>query len=198
MVAVFDPPVTVIVAVAVGGYFVYQKFNGNGQSTVRYVTSVATNGNIIVSVAGTGQVSVSNQVDIKPKASGQITYVGVTVGQEVKAGTSIAQIDASDALKSVRDAQANLESAKLSLDKFVQPPTELDLIQAQNNVEQAKQAKANAEDSLNKDYESGFNTVASTFLNLPTIMSGIDDILLADDFTNGQANMYYYSDAVEE
>ena len=102
----------VIVAVAVGGYFVYQKFNGNGQSTVRYVTSVATNGNIIVSVAGTGQVSVSNQVDIKPKASGQITYVGVTVGQEVKAGTSIAQIDASDALKSVRDAKANLESAK--------------------------------------------------------------------------------------
>src|SRR3989339_2266082 len=64
-------------------------FSSNG--AVRYATAQVQNGTLIVSISGSGQVSASNQVDVKPKASGDVVYIGVKNGQEVKAGTLIAQ-----------------------------------------------------------------------------------------------------------
>src|SRR3989344_6091789 len=99
------------------GYFAYKYFFGASIAT-RYISAQVERGTLIVSISGRGQVSASNQVDIKPKASGDVVYGGVKNGQEGKAGTLIAQIDARDAQKTVRDAEANLESAKLSLEKM--------------------------------------------------------------------------------
>ncbi|MEK7599117.1 MAG: biotin/lipoyl-binding protein, partial [Patescibacteria group bacterium] len=87
-----------------GGYWGYAKIFSASDS-VHYVPAEVKKGALIVSIAGSGQTSVFNQIDIKSKVSGEIVYVGVKNGWELKAGALIAQLDARDAQKAVRDAE---------------------------------------------------------------------------------------------
>ncbi len=181
----------VALVLIVVGYYGYTKIF-NSTSTVRYVSAQVQKGTLIVSVSGSGQVSASNQVDIKPKASGDVVYIGVKNGQEVKAGALIAQLDAADAQKAVRDAEANLESAKLSLEKLKKPADTLSTLQSENSLSQAKESKQNAEDDLKKAYDDGFNTIANAFLDLPTVMAGLDDTLFGYTIDRSSDNITWY------
>ncbi len=187
----------IAIALVAGSYFGYTKIFSDG-GIVRYATAQAQKGTLIVSLSGTGQVSVSNQVDIKPKASGDVVYVGVKNGQEVKAGALIAQLDARDAQKAVRDAETNLESAKLSLEKLKEPADTLSTLQAENALAQAQQSKQKAEEDLKKAYEDGFNTIANAFLDLPGVMAGLQDMLFSSTLGGGgQWNIDYYANIVQ-
>ena len=188
--------ITVIaLAICAGvGYFGYAKLTEAPVET-RYVLETVERGTLVVSVSGSGQVSVSDQVDIKPKASGDILAVNVVVGQEVKTGDVIARLDAGDALKSVRDAEANLETAQLSLERLNQPADELSIMQAENSLTQAQESKSQAEEDLVKAYDDGFNAVANAFLDLPNVISGLHDVLYGTDAgQGGQSNLDYFAD----
>ncbi len=142
----------VVVVVAVGCYLLFKK---TAVGVTRYVTSTVEKGSITTIVTGTGQVEASNTIDLKPKATGDIVYVGVLAGQTVRKGTLIASVDS-------RDAKAALESAKISLAKLTRQPDTLTLLQKEN--------------SLTKSYNDGWNTVSS-YLNDTTLMlSNLEDI----------------------
>ncbi|MDD5043165.1 MAG: efflux RND transporter periplasmic adaptor subunit [Patescibacteria group bacterium] len=188
--------VLIVALAAVGGYFGYKAYWGD-TAEVRYVLAAVTKGTLITSVFGSGQISASNQIDITPKISGDLVYVGVKTGEEVKTGTLIGQLDSKEAQKSVRDAESALESAKLSLEKLKKPADELSILQAENSLAQAKESKQKADDDLVKAYEDGFNDVANVFLDLPTVMSGLNDILFGNTFNKNQDNLDYFSDRVE-
>ncbi len=181
---------TVLVLIGLG-YWGYPALKGNN-GEVRYVLAAVAKGTLITSVSGSGQISVSQQVDIKAKSAGDLLYLNAKSGQEVKTGTLLAQLDASDAYKSIRDAEANLEAAKLSLEKLKQPADELSIMQAENTLLQAKESKENAEDDLKKAYDDGFNTVADAFLDLPTIMTGLENIFFNSTIENNQQNIDWY------
>jgi multidrug resistance efflux pump len=106
-----------------------------------------------------------------------VLSVNVIEGQTVKAGAVLAYLNARDVLKSVRDAQASLESAKLSFEKFVQPADELTILQAENAIISAQESKAKSIDSLKKAFEDGFTDISNAFLDLPTVMSNLYDNL---------------------
>jgi HlyD family secretion protein len=187
----------IIIVVLVAGYFIYKNFSSSSVTT-KYITSAAAKGNLTVSVSGTGQVSASSQVDIKPKTSGDVVRVAATNGQTVKKGDILVQLDSSDAQKTIRDAEVSLESAKLSLEKLKQPASELSLIQAENSLVQVQETKQTAIDNLEKIYEDAFNTAANAFLDLPTIITGLQDTLLGSTLgNNGQWNKDYYVDAIK-
>lgn len=79
----------VLIVVIGSSYFGYTKiFNNN--NAIRYVLVQAQKGALIVSVSGSGQVSATNQVDIKSKAGGDIACINVQDGQEIKVGALIA------------------------------------------------------------------------------------------------------------
>ena len=66
---IFRKKLITIIALALvvfGGYFGYQKIAKN-KNTVQYVTAAVEKGTIIISVSGSGQVAVLNNVDVKPK-----------------------------------------------------------------------------------------------------------------------------------
>ena len=154
-------------------YFGYKYFFGSAVET-RYVTATAQKGTLIVSISGSGQVSALNQINVKPKTSGDIVFVGVKNGQEVWAGMLIASLDARDGQKQVRDAQANLESAKISLEKL-------------------KQSSAD----LAKITEDSFNAVSNAFLDLPIIISDAEVIILGSTINPpNQSNAGFYKDFV--
>jgi len=129
--------VVLVILVAAGVYFGY-KSSGNGAAAVTYVTQAASKGTVIVSVTGSGQVSVDSQVDVKPQVSGKVISVKVKNGQNVKAGDVIATIDDVEAQKAVRDANINLEDAQISLQKLTQSADQYSVDQARSTLAQAQ------------------------------------------------------------
>lgn len=204
----------IIILVIISGYYGYKKYQG-GTVETRYVLATVEKGTLITSVSGSGQVSVSNQMELKSKVSGDVVFVGVKSGQEVKASALLTQIDSRDAQKAARDAETALETAKLELEELLEPADAYSLLQAENALIQVKDnlaklkpsqerdyqnaldAKQKAEDGLKKDYEGGFNTIANAFLDLPTIMTGLRDTLLGYTLSPSQQNMDYYVNAVQ-
>jgi len=187
---------SLILIVAGGiGYFGIKALTGES-TQVSYVLAAVENGAIISSVSGSGQVSASSQVDIKPKVSGDVLNVLVKNGQEVKTSELIAQLNARDALQAVREAQISLETAQLSLEKLKAPADALSLMQSEHSLLQAQESKQNAEANLGKSYDDGFNTVANAFLDLPSVITGLHDILLGHDYSGSQDNGTYYTNSV--
>ena len=78
--------IIIILVVALVGYFGYQKLFKKQNNKEQYITTKAEKGDLAISVSGSGQIVVSDQIDIKPKTSGEITYVNVEKNQEVKNG----------------------------------------------------------------------------------------------------------------
>lgn len=177
-----------VLLLAWGIYVGYGKLTSTADET-KYVTAQVQKGTLIVSLSGSGQVSAQNQIDVKSKASGDVAYVGVANGQTVKAGALIAQLDARDAQKSVRDAEANLESAQISLQKLVEPADELAIAQSENTLLRAQQTKQNAQTDLASAYDDGFNRMTNAFLDLPSVMTGLHDVLFTSLAQLGGVNV---------
>ena len=185
--------ICVLIVLIIIGYYTYKHFTNTTGETA-YVLGTAQNDTIVSSISESGQVEANHQLDLKPQASANVVYVAKNAGDYVNAGDLIVELDTTDAEKSVRDAQANLDSANLSLQKIQEPADQLSLLQAQN-------ALAQANTDLAKSYNDGFNNVSSTFVDLPTIISGLDGILHNTDVntsTNGQRNMDFYADTAAQ
>ena len=172
---------TVVSAIATiivlgGGYIAYSKIFAPSEP-VKYVLGTVTKEDIASTVTGSGQVSASNQVDIKPKASGEIVSIVVAEGQTVSADAAIAYIDSTDAQKAVRDAKTALDSAKLALAKLQKPADTLSITQAQNAIAKARETEQNAKDDQASAYDDGFTDVANTFTDIPAVMTGLKNVV---------------------
>lgn len=162
------------------GYFVYGKITGTTGET-RYVLSPVSKSTIVSSVAGSGQVSALNQVAITPTVSGALAAVYISPGDRVSQGKTLFVIDDTNAQKTVRDAQINLQNANLSLQK-------LELQNSDTNLNTA----------LSKAYDDGFTSVSNSFLDLPTITNGITNMFFTSDpkIINGQFYINWYAGQV--
>lgn len=145
--------IIILICIAGGGYYIYSSFSKT-PTAAQYTTGKVERGTIITSVSGSGQVSSLNQIDVKPEVSGKLISVKKSAGQYAYAGEILGQIDTSDIEKSIRDAAMNLESANLSL---------------------AMQKESSS--NIDKLIADGYNEVADTFLDLPSIITGIHDSL---------------------
>ena len=133
--------VILLIVIIWGGYWLHGKLTSTTGET-KYTLSVVNKGTVISSVSGSGQVSASNSIDLKPTVSGNITYVAVKPGDKVNAGKTLFSIDNTDAEKTVRDAEVSLQSSQLALAKLKNQNSD-----ANNNA------------NLVKAYDDGFNTV---------------------------------------
>ncbi|MEY4744634.1 MAG: hypothetical protein RL272_579, partial [Candidatus Parcubacteria bacterium] len=178
--------IALLIVAGVAGYVAYSRYKSAAQPTT-YVLAAVQKGMLVKTVSGSGQVSVSNQVDVKSKASGDVIAVSVQQGQDVKEGDVLIRIDSTDAEKAVRDAQTSLASARLSLDKLVQPADALSISQAENSVSAATRTLAQAQDAqaqlpvttaqtLATAYEDGYNSASNAFIDMPNYMKDLKDI----------------------
>ncbi len=156
----------ITIVVVIGAYKIASTA-GNGQTTTQYTVTPATIGRITQTVSGSGQVTASRQIDLTSQVSGTITSIDVKVGDRVTAGELIATIDNTTAAK-------NLKSAELSLAQLTEPAKPGDILNAQN--------------SLNKAYSDGLNSVAASFIDLQTVMTGANNLLYDQSGFLGTAN----------
>jgi RND family efflux transporter MFP subunit len=176
--------VFIIILMAIG-YYGFAKIN-NSDGQTRYILASVNKGMIAISVSGTGQVAPEEEKTIKAKTSGEITYLNPEVkpGAEIAKWTSIATIDTKSAKKAIQEAEESLESAQISLEKII----------GENELNPRN--KQDAEENLTKSYEDGYNTVSSAFLDLPSIMKDLNEILYGKTFSSYQYNIDYYTYAV--
>lgn len=159
----------VIVLLAWGGYTLISKLTDTSGDT-KYITKKVERGAVTETVTSSGQVSASSQVELKSKVSGDIVYVGVLSGKSVPAGTLIAQLDA-------RDAVIALEGARLDLAKLIKPADAVAMLQSENALADAIQDDKKANDDLIRAYDDGFSAVANAFLDIPDVITGLDNML---------------------
>ncbi len=78
-------------------------------------TTTVAQGDLTQTVSGSGAVTAARQVDLSFGQSGTITAVNVNVGDRVKTGQPLVQIDPADLQLQLQQAQANLKSAQASM-----------------------------------------------------------------------------------
>lgn len=128
-----------LIIIIAAGYYNFNILNkDNISQEIIYKTQAVAKGIVINSVTGTGYVSALNQVDLKPEVLAKITKVNVKAGDIVKIGDILVQLDATDAYQSVREAQANLEIARLDYNDLLSPSDDFDIQQAQTALDRAK------------------------------------------------------------
>lgn len=130
---------------------------------------------IISTISASGQITASDQIDVKAKVTGTITWIGVKEGARVRSGQAIATIDATDAKQAVREAESTLTTSKLQYQKdTAQAP--IDFQKAQSDLGQSKQ-------DLEDDYIDTFNKLSEVYLDLPTVITGAQNALYGYDMS---------------
>ncbi len=176
--------VVIIVVIIGGGYYWYQKAHATTTVT-KYVVQSAAQGSVIADVSGTGQVQAGTTISLTPKVSEEVVSIPVTVGQHVGVGQLLVQLDSTNEQRALNQAQLSLEQAQLSL-QVTQQISTTTLLQEQNAVTTGEQAVVNASTTLDQDYQAGFNSLASTFANFQTIMTGLQNFVQGYDISKIQ------------
>ena len=184
---------TIIVLIIVGLLYYEYKSLTSTSGITSYTISTVQKGTLIVSVTGSGQVASSDQVTLKAGASGNVVYVGAKNGDVVRAGALIAEVDPSNAQEALNNALISLQQEELNLSQLNGTTT------SQGILRGVQQKNA---DALALTYETGLNDVVTIFLNLPSIMSGLQNILYSNiiSTTAGGSglNIDYYTNATNQ
>lgn len=190
-----------LAAISVGGYFYYNAQHAEQQ--IHYITEPVVRASIDKNVLATGSVRASKRTEVGAQVSGKIQKLYVELGQAVKKGDPIADIDSSNQSNSLSTAEAQLSSYQAQL-KSAQVALEVaqsnynrlhKLYQAQsaslNDFESAKSSLAAAKASVDnvkaqiKSAEISVND-AKTNLNYTQIVSPIDGVVVSVPVSVGQ------------
>lgn len=106
----------ILFTVLIAGFTIYFLFFKNKTEEITYQTQTVEKGNLVITVTTSGQVSSTNSTNITTKATGVISEVYVSNGEQVKAGQEIAKIDLDTSSNQKHtQALASYQSAKNSL-----------------------------------------------------------------------------------
>ncbi len=170
--------IAVLVVVIGGGWYMYSEATSTSGQT-KYVLGTASTSTIIAIVSESGQISSSDSVDIKPKVTGTITWIGVKEGQKVSAGQALMSIDDTTARQQYNDDKNALAAAELTYQK--------DQASAPIDFQKDQTALTNAQQDLSDEYSNAYNVLATTYLDEPAVATGLNEILYGYDFSNNSS-----------
>ena len=143
---------------------VYYFFSSNNKQETTYLTESVTRGNVEKTVVASGSVESVNEVDVGAQASGEITKLYVKLGQEIKKGEMIADIDSTTQINTLNTKKAALVSYQAQLKA---KKTAYDVaLSSYNRLSKLYTQKATSLDSL--------NTAKSTLDNAKAEMEAIE------------------------
>jgi multidrug efflux pump subunit AcrA (membrane-fusion protein) len=157
-------------------------------TVTKYVVEKATTGTVVSSVSATGQMQAITTVDVKAQNSEPVTAVLVKVGDHVKAGQTLIELDTTNEARALAQAKLSMQSAQLSLAKLVEAPATTTLLQDQNAITQAEANVLNASTTLSKDYQAGFDTLGQSFVDFQNVMAGVQSFVVGNDISKSQSD----------
>ena len=142
----------------------YYFFSSNSKQETTYLTESVIRGNVEKTVIASGSVESVNEVDVGAQASGKITKLYVKLGQEIKKGEMIADIDSTTQINTLNTKKAALVSYQAQLKA---KKTAYDVaLSSYNRLSKLYTQKATSLDSL--------NTAKSTLDNAKAEMEAIE------------------------
>ncbi|MGE5139531.1 MAG: efflux RND transporter periplasmic adaptor subunit [Rudaea sp.] len=168
-----------LLAVGAAGLWMYQqKVSTAHAAAVTVQTATISRGNISATVSGAGNIFAPQETNLSFQLTGTpITQVNVQVGDKVKTGDVLAQVDDTELQLAVTTAQAQLTTAQANLAKLQQPPVAADLYAAQAAVTSARSALNVA---TSKSQHSG-DTIAAAQGTLDNAKAALDQAQSAYD-----------------
>lgn len=154
----------ILLGLAVAAGAAYYFFSNNNKQETTYLTESVTRGNVEKTVVASGSVESVNEVDVGAQASGKITKLYVKLGQEIKKGEMIADIDSTTQINTLNTKKAALVSYQAQLKA---KKTAYDVaLSSYNRLSKLYTQKATSFDSL--------NTAKSTLDNAKAEMEAIE------------------------
>ena len=181
----------------------YYFFSNNSKQETTYLTESVTRGNVEKTVVASGSIESVNEVDVGAQASGKITKLYVKLGQEIKKGEMIADIDSTTQINTLNTKkaalvsyQAQLKAKKTAYDValssynrlsklYTQKATSLDSVNtAKSTLDNAK-AEMEAIEANIKQAEIEVNT-AETNVGYTKITAPMDGTVISVPVSEGQ------------
>ena len=142
----------------------YYFFSSNSKQETTYLTESVIRGDVEKTVVASGSVESVNEVDVGAQVSGKITKLYVKLGQEIKKGEMIADIDSTTQINTLNTKKASLVSYQAQLKA---KKTAYDVaLSSYNRLSKLYTQKATSLDSL--------NTAKSTLDNAKAEMEAIE------------------------
>lgn len=101
-----------LIVAAVGGYYLWQARQPAPAETVNLPTVEAAMGNVEEAVLASGALEPVRQVSVGSQATGRVVSLKVKLGDNIKAGDLIAEIDGITQQNTLRSAEADLAALK--------------------------------------------------------------------------------------
>ena len=181
----------------------YYFFSSNSKQETTYLTESVIRGDVEKTVVASGSVESVNEVDVGAQASGKITKLYVKLGQEIKKGEMIADIDSTTQINTLNTKkaalvsyQAQLKAKKTAYDValssynrlsklYTQKATSLDSVNtAKSTLDNAK-AEMEAIEANIKQAEIEVNT-AETNVGYTKITAPMDGTVISVPVSEGQ------------
>ena len=193
----------ILLGLAVAAGAAYYFFSSNSKQETTYLTESVTRGNVEKTVVASGSVESVNEVDVGAQVSGKITKLYVKLGQEIKKGEMIADIDSTTQINTLNTKkaalvsyQAQLKAKKTAYDValssynrlsklYTQKATSLDSVNtAKSTLDNAK-AEMEAIEANIKQAEIEVNT-AETNVGYTKITAPMDGTIISVPVSEGQ------------
>ena len=127
----------VLIALLAGGALWWR--SSQQSSTTTTSTGQVTQGDLAVTISGSGTVAAARTVEVPFQQAGTVTSVDVAIGQQVSAGQTLATIDTTTLKLALQQAQANLKAAQASYAKVQDgSATEQDIASAKASLTSAE------------------------------------------------------------
>ena len=123
---------------------------------VQYLTAPVTRGDVRETVLATGTLTAFKQVSVGSQASGQVRTLAVELGDTVREGDLIAEIDSQSQENAMRIARASLENIKAQ-----KAAKEATLMQAESEFAR-QEGMLRAKATSRQDYEDALATLTGT------------------------------------
>ena len=179
----FVLPVALLLTAAGGGYYYYTVRLAREDAIPEYTTTTIAKGDVTQAVTATGQLdAVGGAVEVGSQISGQIIKLYADFNTPVKAGQKLVEIDPATYLQKLRQAEANLASAKasftlvqLTADRTKELFAKTLVAQSDNDTAQAQLEQARAQLLINQAAVDN----ANVDLSRCTIFSPIDGVVIS-------------------
>ncbi|MFK0386541.1 efflux RND transporter periplasmic adaptor subunit [Agrobacterium sp. NPDC090273] len=166
---------------AAGGFWISSQYSS--AATPNVMTAAVTRGDVEQTVLATGTLKPSRLVAVGAQASGRITAVKIALGDVVKAGDLIAEIDSVTQLNSLRTAKAALANVKAQR-------LEKEATLLLNNQSLARQKDMASKNTTSRaDLESAAAALAVSEAQIQALDAQIEEAQVAVE--TAQANLDY-------
>lgn len=157
--------VLILAGVIAGGGWFYRTRTTTTTPATTTQTIAVERGELVATVNGAGPLASPQSANLTWRVGGVVGVIHVKVGDKVKAGDLLLELDPAALDRSIIQAQADLATAQQNLDTLLAGPTTEQLAQAKLTVEQMKQTQTTAE----KNLRIALNPLG------PSLMSAVED-----------------------